>query len=141
MPAGDNFRLRQNRFKRKALHLPPCASMIILAAILALSLAPTSPPRHTGDCEWVHGRYLVANGSSVRRIWIIGTKRVVAISDDDNQVPPAVTRYEHANPEMLSDAPLYGDFHICATQPSRPGWMQHIHLTATRNLIFQGKPF
>ncbi len=114
--------------------------MIILAAILALTPAPVSLPQHTGDCEWVHGRYFVYNGSGLRRIWIIGTHRMVSIRDDDN-VPASITRYGQIGFYVRQNAPLNGDFHICAAEPSRPGHMQHIHLTATRNLIFQGKPF
>ena len=36
---------------------------------------------------------------------------------------------------------LYGDFHVCALEPSRPGRMQHVRMLGTRNLIFRGKPF
>ena len=36
---------------------------------------------------------------------------------------------------------LYGDFHICALEKSRPGHMQHVRIDDTRRLIYRGKRF
>ena|SRR5579875_886099 len=106
-------------------------------ALLAASAVPL-PAAQPGQCGWVHGRFAVANGSSIRRIWIIGTHRVVALYDDDKNVPPEIERYDRNG---WSEEPLFGDFRICAREPRRPGRMQHVRLTATRNLRLDGKPF
>jgi len=66
--------------------LLPCLAALTLAAGVASAQAP---PRRTGDCAWVQGRFAVYNGSSVRRIWIVGTRRIVAIPDDDPAPLPA----------------------------------------------------
>jgi len=107
----------------------------VIAAIAALQ----TPPAHMGDCKWVHGRYVVANGSGIRRIWIIGTHRVVHQYDDDNIRPKAIRHYEKIN--AWSGEGLYGDFYICAVEKSRPGHMQHVHICGTRHLIYRGKRF
>jgi hypothetical protein len=108
------------------------------AAAKSLSL----PPARAGQCGWVHGRFSVANGSSIQRIWVIGTRRIIALSDYDKSVPPEIRAYERIASEKENwGQDLYGDFHVCALEPSRPGWMQHVRMLRTRNLIFKGKPF
>ena len=122
--------------------------MVPIALVLALQLASPSgpalrgPPARIGECRWVRGRYMVYNGSSVRRIWPIGTRRIVALYDYDAGVPPEIDRYtdDFMTYRGVKDA-LYGDFHVCAREPSRPGHMQHVRLVATRKLIFRGRRF
>ncbi len=115
-------------------------SVIALVAIISALSMPAGPPAHTGECTWVHGRYQVTNGSSVRRIWIIGTRRIVALRDDDMRMASAVARYDALNLSNGDDA-LFGDFHVCAREPNQPGRMQHVRITQTRRLRFHGKPF
>ena len=109
----------------------------MLAALLMFAEPVALPPAKSGQCGWVHGRYAVYNGSSVRRIWVIGTRRIVALADDDQDVPAAIQQYQ----QDPSGGALSGDFYICAREPSRPGRMQDVRLKRTKNLIFRGKPF
>ena len=100
--------------------------------------APVSlPPAHAGQCGWVHGRYAVYNGSSVRRIWVIGTHRIVALADDDQDLPPAIASYQ----QDPSGGAVYGDFYVCAREANRPGHMQHVRLLRTDHLTFRIGPF
>ena len=128
--------------------------MIVAAAVLvgnvliwtlpvpAAAKPASPPPARTGQCGWVHGRYAIYNGSGVRRIWVIGTRRIIGLRDDDERVPPAIEYYRaHAYDSKGLREPLYGDFHVCALENSRPGHMQHVRLLRTRNLIHKGKPF
>ena len=108
--------------------------MFLGVALLAAALPAAKP----GQCGWVHGRFAIYNGSGVQRIWIIGTHRVVALFDDDKALPPAIERYERSGP---SQEALFGDFRICARETRRPGHMQHVRVTATRNLRLGGKEF
>ncbi len=110
-----------------------------LAAALTLAAPLNKPPAHAGDCAWVHGRFVVANGSSIQRIWVVGTHRIINLYDDDTNLPPAVARYERD--QGLEGDGLYGDFHVCALERSRPGWMQHVRMTGARRLIFKDKPW
>jgi hypothetical protein len=119
--------------------------MSFVLATLITATAPATvnaPPQRTGQCRWVHGRFVVANGSSVRRIWVIGTRRIIALHDSDEDIPPSIARYERgaADYRGLDDA-LFGDFFVCAQENSRPGWMQHVRLVRTRRLIFRGRAF
>lgn len=118
---------------------------LLLASALALAAAapaPNAPPQRAGECRWVHGRYSVWNGSSVQRIWVIGTRRIIALYDDDQNIPPEIDRYHRSyDVRRGRDDALYGDFYVCAREHSRPGWMQHVRLLRTRNLIWRGRRF
>jgi len=117
----------------------------VLLAVLLAAAAPTSvagPPARAGQCNWVHGRFAIYNGSGVRRIWVIGTRRIIALTDDDDDFPPEIERYQRDATEHggMEDA-LFGDFYVCARELSRPGWMQHVRLLRTKNLLYRGQPF
>lgn len=116
---------------------------LLLAAALALAAAApaNAPPQREGQCRWVHGRYAVYNGSSIRRIWVIGTRRIIALYDDDENIPPEIDRYHQILRGLGLDEALFGDFYVCALEDSRPGWMQHVRLLRTRNLIWRGRRF
>jgi hypothetical protein len=109
----------------------------MLLLLIGGAAPATLPPAKSGQCGWVHGRYAVYNGSSVRRIWVIATHRVVALADDDQDIPPEIAQYQ----QDPAGGALFGDFYVCALEPSRPGHMQHIRLGRTRNLIFRGRPY
>lgn len=112
------------------------------AALLALAASTANaPPARAGQCRWVHGRYAIYNGSGVRRIWVIGTRRIISLYDDDEDVPSEIDRYAREESHGTDGTGLYGDFYVCAREHSRPGWMQHVRLVRTRNLIHRGRPF
>jgi hypothetical protein len=98
------------------------------------------PPKTVGECRWVHGRFIVANGSGVQRIWIIGTKRIVAIPDGYPVLPEVISDYEGISPAD-SRGDLFADFHVCALEDSTPGAMQHVNVNAVRRAIYEGRPF
>ena len=114
-----------------------------------MALASTHPaaagtlrgPPDRGDCRWVHGRFAVYNGSGVQRIWIIGTKRIVAIPDDFPEIPKVIRDYEARGPFLSLNDALFADFELCALEDSKPGHMQHVKVKAVRNAIFRGEPF
>ena len=110
----------------------------LVAALLLVSSTANGPPARVGQCKWVHGRYGIYNGAGVRRIWAIGTHRIIDLDDLDD-VPPPIAKYEANSADQ--DDPLFGDFFVCAREPSRPGHMQLVHLFRAKNLIFRGKPF
>src|SRR4051794_40110103 len=117
--------------------------LLVAAALAAAAPAASGPPARTGECKWVHGRFNVWNGSGVQRIWVIGTRRMIALYDFDEDVLPEIRRYE-AGTAVYSgrkEDGLYGDFFVCARERSRPGRMQHVRVVRTRNLVFQGRPF
>ncbi len=118
-----------------------CA-LLVLSPCMAVAGGPPvrqGPPPRRGDCRWVHGAFVVANGSGVQRIWIIGTRRIVNIPDDDPHIPKLLSKYEKAeNPQQDR---LIADFHICALEDNRPGHMQRVSVKELRRASFQGRAF
>ena len=116
--------------------------MLSLAtALLIASIAGAHPPKAAGACTWVHGRFEVWNGSSVRRIWIIGTHRLIAMRDTDESVPDVIQKYVFTGPHPGKANGLFGNFRVCALEPGRAGHMQHVRIVAANHLVFQGKQF
>jgi hypothetical protein len=112
----------------------------LLAAAMLVATSAIAPPAKAGECKWVHGRYAVYNGAGVRRIWVIGTHRIIDLDNGDDI--RAIVKYEqHPTDYEGKEDGLFGDFFVCAVENSRPGWMQLVHLVRTKNLIFRGKPF
>jgi hypothetical protein len=114
------------------------AAALLLWTHAAAASSTQAPPQRKGECHWVHGRFAVYNGSEVQRIWIVGTKRLVAIPDDYPDIPRVIQSYEKAGP--FEDA-LFADLRICALENSKPEHMQHVRVEDIRNAKFRGKPF
>ena len=113
----------------------------LAAALLIAQIAGTDPPQAAGTCKWVHGRFNVWNGSSVRRIWIIGTHRLLALRDEDESAPGVLQTYVYAGPHLGKADGLFGNFRVCALEPSRARHIQHVRVVAANHLAFRGKRF
>src|SRR5258706_5557590 len=111
----------------------------LISALLATATASgVLPPARANQCGWVHGRFAIYNGSGVRRIWVIGTSRIIALTDDDNDIPPAIERYQReATDHSGKEDGLFGDFYVCTRELRRSGWMQHVRLRRTKNLVYR----
>lgn len=110
-----------------------------LAMLLALALIATAPsahpslfPERAGQCQWVHGGFVVANGSSVSRLFVSHTRHVLALDDSDKDVPTAIASFWKHEP---MDHWLWGEFFVCARERYIPGHMQHIRIRRTRHTI------
>jgi hypothetical protein len=109
----------------------------VIALLLANSVVHAQPTlSRRGDCGWVHGRFVFANGAGIRRIWVIGTKHYLNLLDADEDVPDRRFSMKNVWPGEV----YYGDFYVCAREKFIPGHMQHVHLKAFRKLIVEKSP-
>ena len=92
-------------------------------------------PKAVGECGWVHGRYGIANGSGVRRIWVIGTGHVLNLRDDDNTAPDLLDPVKAAWRPFYNV--IYGEFLVCAIERHIDGEMQQVRVRNVRNYIIQ----
>lgn len=119
------------------------ASLVAVGALLAVAGSLTVPatahnrgwfPRAKGECGWVHGRFIVANGSGVRRLWVIGTGHVLYLSDDDHTAPLLLEDPLKAGWKPWEKV-VYGDFYTCAADAYRKGHMQRIRVERIGNYV------
>jgi hypothetical protein len=104
-----------------------------MSAGLALLLASSIPSlANPGDCGWVHGRYQVANGSMIHRIWIVGTDHELNldVADEAKPLQPFLGTSDY---DPTVDR-LIGEFYVCARERRVPKHMQRVHLERARAL-------
>ena len=104
--------------------------MSVLAVLLFASSTIHAQPMlaNAGDCGWVHGRYVVANGSMVHRIWMVGTHHDLNLDVDDEATPAPLARVMKTKGYNPTIDRLFGEFYVCAEARRVPGQMQRVHL-------------
>lgn len=94
-------------------------ALVLLPVVLEASDTETSScrndPRVIAVCFNVRGRLSNWNGNPTRRIWVIGTKRMLGLRDG-TELPAALEK-------SLSDFDheVYGDFEFCPFTPLNQG--------------------
>src|SRR6266571_2341683 len=113
--------------------------MSLVAALLLASSAVHAQPTlaKAGDCRWVHGRYVEANGSRVHRIFVLGTGHALNVDipdEGDNSVPTALSRYfDNGQFQPLRDQ-ILGEFYVCARERRIRGALQRVDLKKVRRI-------
>jgi len=131
---------RRNRYVRSACRLTKRWTRAALAVALFTSTgiadqpSCAKQPSLVGACFAVHGRLSLYNGNPSARIWKIGTKRMLGITEsrciepDCSQMPPELR-------EMLSwEDAVIGDFLVCPFTEAKPEHMQFVCVEAAKNL-------
>jgi hypothetical protein len=96
---------------------------LTLAALLAANVPLTAqqswtcPTTPVEPCAKRHGRLSSQNGIALK-LWLIGTKRVVAPTNDLDAVPSEIGKYLDLSSEDHSY--IFGDFLICPLEPEWP---------------------
>jgi hypothetical protein len=81
-------------------------------------------PMLSGPCYKVKGKMFFANGSPSVRIWPIGTKRILGISeqkyyqDDYANIPDDLVN------KLSWEKPIYADFTVCPFTKDKPSIMR-----------------
>ena len=122
---------------------------IMLSAILVLlvhlnSQASQTPatkkpcrdhPQLVGACFTVRGRMAYANGAPSVRIWRVGTKRIMGVSEGRFGLPDYENLPQHIEDHLvLDEVDLFADFTVCPFTPLRPGEMQLVCVDSATNL-------
>ena len=82
-----------------------------------------------GECFVVHGRLSVWNGNPSLRIWPIGTKRMLGVSDSFKLPEEMETRMGHFDDEV------YADFEVCPLRKEKPRTMQDVCVESAKNIV------
>ena len=92
-------------------------------------------PQLIGRCFTVRGRLSVHNGAPARRLWKVGTKRVLGISEQRFSVAGYRNIPEEIESKISQDVALFGDFVVCPFTRSKPGEMQLVCIDEAKNLV------
>lgn len=92
-------------------------------------------PKVVAACFMVHGRLSAGADTIELRLWPIGTKRMLGVSDG-----PAINDAEHPiYPKALrfpdENGAIYGDFEVCPFTPKRDGEMQFVCIESASHVI------
>ena len=124
--------------------------LLVAAALLfALpTLAQESPsacaasPKLVGQCFTVHGRLLTCNGFPGTTIWIVGSKRILGVTDAMGNVGAGSGRVLPGNLEeqMFGSTPCskaaFGDYTVCPLAPDEPGVMRLVCVDRAARIRF-----
>jgi hypothetical protein len=120
------------------------ASSLVL--ILCGSVSAMSPPLQTekscrehpqliGKCFNVRGRLSTYNGNPAVRLWRIGTKRMLGVSDQRFSVPGYRNIPENLAKQLDGARVILGDFLVCPFTRPRPREMQLVCIESARNVV------
>jgi hypothetical protein len=90
-------------------------------------------PLLAGKCFRVRGRMNYWNGSPAVRIWPVGTKRMLGVSDGRfvrqgyENLPPDI------NAQLSWESDLFADFTVCPFTHAKPGEMQLVCVDSAVN--------
>ena len=125
-------------------HVTKNRVLLVLGAILLapVSLAQSDRPESKRPCKdnpyqvapcfKVYGRLMYYMGAPSPRIWRIGTKRILGVSERHAQIQ----RMPKSLKEKLKlDEAIYGDFEVCPFTKERPEHMQLVCIESASNLV------
>jgi hypothetical protein len=92
-------------------------------------------PRLIGRCFTVHGRLSTYSGNPALRLWKVGTRRMLGISEQRFALPGYRNVPEYIESQINQDVAMFGDFLVCPFTRSRPGEMQLICIESGKNLV------
>src|SRR5215510_12310444 len=127
-------------FSRFAIFLFLVANTILPAQLSSFETTDKSCRQHPqliGKCFSVHGRLSVYNGAPAMRIWKIGTKRILGVSDQRFALPGYRNIPETIQNQLNQDVDIFGDFLVCPFTPSKAGEMQLVCIEDGRKLNVQ----
>jgi len=94
-------------------------------------------PQLIGECFNVHGRLSVYNGAPAMRIWKVGTRRMLGVSEQRFAIEGYRNVPETIQNQLNQDVDLYGDFLVCPFTRPRGGQMQMVCIEEGKNLRVQ----
>lgn len=120
--------------------------LLLVAGIVMPSASPATKseqkscgqhPQLVGKCFTVHGRLSVYNGAPAMRIWKVGTKRMLGISEQRFAVEGYRNVPETIQNQLNQEVEIFGDFLVCPFTRPKAGEMQMVCVEEGKNLQVQ----
>src|SRR5258707_12519411 len=109
------------------------SSLALILFAIAAALSPTTVvpdkscrehPQLIGKCFAVRGRLSVYNGTPAIRLWIIGTRRMLGVSEQRFKLPGYRNLPENLQQQLNGDNQIVGAFLVCPFTKPKPREMQ-----------------
>ena len=117
-------------------------SWLVICSVAAWAEEPhscKSHPQINGACSEVHGRLSFYNGTPSARIWVVGTNRMLGISERKY----AVDGIENVPSDLLAqldiDSEMYADFVVCPFTTQQQGVMQLICVESANHVVVKSR--
>lgn len=91
-------------------------------------------PKLVGSCFDVNGRLSVYNGAPALRIWRVGTKRMLGISEQRFALEGFRKVPEEVEQAIKPDVELFGIYTVCPFTRPKTGEMQLVCVDKVKNL-------
>ena len=90
----------------------------------------------TNQTFTVHGRLCYYNGTPACRIWIVGTKRLLGVSQTDSEIPSMPLALHDL---MSWDRSVFADFVVEPLTPYEHGVMQTVRIVSAARIVVSDK--
>jgi hypothetical protein len=118
-------------------------SLLLILGGSISAMSPAGPaekscrahPQLVGKCFTVRGRLSTYNGNPAVRLWRIGTKQVLGVSDQRFSVPGYRNIPEDLAKQLDGENMIIGDFLVCPFTRPKPAEMQLMCIESAKNLV------
>jgi hypothetical protein len=112
-----------------------CGSVSALSPPVSFEKSCREHPQLIGKCFEVRGRLSTHDGNPAVRLWRIGTKRILGVSDQRFSLPGYRNIPEDLSKQLDGENEILGDFLVCPFTRSRPGEMQLVCIGSAKNVM------
>ena len=92
-------------------------------------------PRLSGPCFTIHGRMNFYNGTPSVRIWRVGTKRILGVSEQRFALAGYCNLPTAIHERLSWDSDLFADFVVCPFTPEEPSVMQLVCVDSATHIV------
>jgi hypothetical protein len=110
-----------------------CGSVSAMSPPLQAEKSCREHPQLIGKCFNVHGRLSTYNANPAVRLWRVGTKRVLGVSDQRFSLPEYRNLPEDLSQKLTGENSIVGDFLVCPFTPPKPREMQLVCIESAKN--------
>ena len=96
-------------------------------------------PQVIGKCFAVRGRLSVYNGAPAVRLWRIGTRRVLGVSEQRFNLAGYRNLPESLTQQLNGTNEIVGDFLVCPFTSPKPREMQLVCIESAKNVSVQNR--
>jgi hypothetical protein len=92
-------------------------------------------PMLSGQCYKVRGRMNLANGTPSVRIWPVGTKRILGVSEGRFHLEKYVNVPDELVQQLTWDNAMFADFTVCPFTGDKPGVMRLVCVESAEKVV------